>query len=183
MSGWRRLTVPLAAAAALGYLAAMAVTGAMPVQRQFVPFEARGVLKIPPERIRRVEMDRGAEHVALVRTGEKSWSTAGGADIGTDPGSRVSMAVQMMHTSAPSREMTPGELAGTDPAAFELDPPRILARLYDDVGRLVLTARFGGANADGFFQYMRLDGDGRLYLISRFVGAEWADAMDGSVRP
>jgi hypothetical protein len=178
----RRLGEAAVATVALGFLAAMAMTGAMPVQRQLVPFEARGVLKIAPERIRRVEIDRGGEHVALVRTGEKSWSTAGGADIGADAGGRVSMAVQMMQTSAPSREMTQGELAGVDRAAFELDPPRIRARLYDEEGRLVLAPRFGGANADGYFQYMQLDGDERLYLMSRFVGAEWAAAMDGSAR-
>jgi hypothetical protein len=182
MTAGRKLVVPVVAAAALGYLAVMAVTGAMPVQRQFVSFEAKGVLKLPPERIRRVEIDRGKERLLLVRTGEKSWATPEGVDIGSEPGGRVSMAVQMMHTSGPSREMTRGELEGADPAAFELDPPRILARLYDGEGRLVLTARFGGANGDGFFQYMQLDGDSRLYLMSRFVGAEWADAMDGSVR-
>jgi hypothetical protein len=182
MIAWRKLAVPLVAAAALGYLAAMAVTGAMPVQRQFVAFEAKGVLKIAPERIRRVEIDRGTERLVLVRTGEKSWATPEGADIGSDAGARVSMAVQMMHTSGPSREMAPGELADVDLTAFELDPPRIRVRLHDDQGRLVLVARFGGANADGFFQYMRLDGDDRLYLMSRFVGAEWIEAMDGSIR-
>jgi hypothetical protein len=178
----QRIVVSIVAAVALGYLAAMVVTGAMPVQRQLVAFEARGVLKIVPERIRRVEIDRGAGRLVLVRTGAKTWVTPEGTDIGADAGGRVSMAVQMMHTSGPAREMTAGELAGVDRAAFELDPPRILTRLYDDEGRLVLTARFGGANADGFFQYMQLDGDDRLYLMSRFVGAEWTDATDGSAR-
>ena len=182
MTAYQQLAGPIVAAAALGYLAAMVVTGAMPTQRQFVAFEAKGVLKIAPERIRRVDIERGAERLVLVRTGEKTWATPEGTDIGADAGGHVSMAVQMMHTSGPSREIASGELVGIDAAAFELDPPRIVARLYDGKGRVIVTARFGGANADGFFQYMRLEGDDRLYLMSRFVGAEWAEAMGGSIR-
>src|SRR5690349_7398810 len=55
MRAWRRLRYPLIAASALAFLAAMVVSGAMPQQRQFVRFEAKGVLMLPPERILRVE--------------------------------------------------------------------------------------------------------------------------------
>ena len=46
----RHVLHPVLAALALLYLAAMVVSGAMPVQRQLVRFEAKGVLKLPPDR-------------------------------------------------------------------------------------------------------------------------------------
>jgi hypothetical protein len=180
MRGWRGLVPALLATLALGYLVAMVVSGAMPVQRQLVRFEAKGVLKDPPERIRRVELSRGPQRVTLLRTGEKQWTTVDGADIGA-VGGRVSMAVQMMHTSAPVRELEEAELAGLDSAPFGLDTPQIAAALYEDDAAPVLAVRFGARNPEEYLQYMRIDGDARLYLMSRFVGEEWTEAMNAIV--
>ena len=85
MKGSQTLVKAVLAAAALGFLAAMALTGAQPVQRQLAAFEPKGVLKIPPDRIRRVRLGRGADWVTLVRTGEKTWATPDGLDIGATP--------------------------------------------------------------------------------------------------
>ncbi len=183
MTPWRRMVSPLVAAAALGYLAIMVVSGAMPVQRQLVEFEAKGVLKILPERIRRVEVSRGSERVTLVRRGENSWATVGGVEVGAEAGKRISMAVQMMHTSGPVREIPAEELRNVDTVPFGLDPPRITAKLYEGEGDPVLTVRFGEHNPEDFLQYMRIEGDSRLYLMSRFVGEEWVQALNGSLHP
>ena len=44
-------------------------------------------------------------------------------------------------------------------------------------------ARFGDFNPEGYLQYMRIDGDPRLYLMSRFVGGEWSETMaEGAAR-
>lgn len=180
MRGWRRGLRPLLAMLAVFYLIAMVVSGAMPVQRQLVRFEAEGVLKIPPERVMRVELSRGAQHVTLLRRGEKEWATSDATDIGA-AGSRVSMAVQMMHNSGPVREMKAADLAGVDTAPFGLDPPQLTAALYGGDNEPVLTARFGEHNPDGYLQYMRIDGDAQLYLMSRFVGGEWSEALTAAV--
>lgn len=176
MSGWRRFVRPAIAALALVFLVAMAVSGAMPVQRQLVRFEATGVLDVLPERIVRVELSRGTQRITLRRTGEKQWATPDGADIGA-AGSRVSMAVQIMHNSGPVREIQAADLAETDTAPFGLDPPQLSAALYGEGNEPVLTARFGARNPEDFLQYMRIDGDSRLLLMSRFVGVEWSEAM------
>jgi len=42
----------------------------------------------------------------------------------------------------------------------------------------VLTVRFGALNPEGFLQYMRIDGDPKVYLMSRFIGAEWTAALE-----
>jgi hypothetical protein len=181
MSRWRKVAVSAVAVAALGFLAAMVLTGSQPVQRQLVPFEAKGVLATRPEHVRRVELSRGTERITVVRTGEKSWATPEGTDIGSDAGKRLSMAVQMMHTSAPANEISSEELASVDVAAFELDPPRLVARLFEDGRTPILAAHFGAHNPDGFLQYMRVEGDPRVYLMSRFVSEEWAEALNRSL--
>jgi hypothetical protein len=177
MRSWRGAAVPLAAAGALLYLAAMVVSGAMPVQRQLARFEAKGVMTLSPERIRHVELSRGTQRLALDRTGEKQWATADRADLGA-VGARISMAVQMMHTSGPVREIDAAELEGVDAAPFGLDPPLLSAALYEGGEGPVLTVHFGARNPDDFLQYMRVEGDPRLYLMSRFVGEEWSGAMN-----
>ena len=176
----RRLVHPSLALLALAYLAAMVASGAMPVQRQLIRFEAKGVLSAPPERIRRVEISRDGRRILLVRTGETGWATSDGADVGA-AGRRVSMAVQMMHTSGPVREIPADELAGVDTAPFGLDPPLLAATLYGDGDAPLLAARFGARNPDEFLQYMRVGGDPRLFLMSRFVGEEWSEAMTAAL--
>lgn len=182
MSDWRRVAVPMAATLALGYLAAMVVSGAQPVQRQFVEFEAKGVLKTPPERIRRIELVRADESVSLLRRGENGWVTPDGAEIDAAGSKRIGTAVQMMHNSGPAREIPPGELNGADLATFGLDAPRITASFYESGADPILTVRFGERNPDGFLQYMRIDGDNHLYLMSRFIGEAWTAVLDADAQ-
>lgn len=177
----RTVAAWVVAVLALGYLGAMVASGAMPVQRQLVRSEANGVLRIEPARIQRVEIARGGDRLTLLRTGEKRWARSDGKEIDPAAGARVSMAVQMMHRSAPVREIAAAELAGVDQAPFALESPRVAATLYEQGDAPVLAARFGGANPEGFLQYMRLDGESRLFLMSRFIGQEWLDAMDAAL--
>ena len=172
----RRHLLPVLAGLALLYLAAMVVSGAMPVQRQLVRFEAKGVLTLPPEEGTRVALSRGTQRVTLLRAGETEWATPGGVNIGA-AGLRVSKAVQIMHNSGPVREIEAPELAGRDAAPFGLDPPRLAVTLSGGDGEPVLAARFGEFNPEGYLQYMRIDGNPRLYLMSRFVGGEWSEVM------
>lgn len=182
MIGWRRLAVPATAIVALGFLGGMVLSGSQPALRQNVKFEAKGLLDRPPEQVRRVELSRGGEWLTAVRTGEKRWATPDGTDLGEEAGKHLSMAVQMMHTSAPANEISAAELPGADVAAFELDPPRLVARLYVDGPTPVLAAQFGAYNPDGFLQYMRIEGESRVHLLSKFVGEEWTEALNRSLQ-
>jgi hypothetical protein len=182
MNRWRRIAAPLAVALVLGYLVVMVVNGAQPRQRQFVEFEAKGVLKTAPEQVSRVELVRADRHVSLLRRGEDTWRTPAG-EIDGAAGKRISMAVLMMHNSGPAREIPADEVKGTDRAEFGLDAPRVTASFYASAADPVLTVHFGSRNPDEFLQYMRIDNDDHLYLMSRFIGEAWADAFDGSVPP
>ena len=43
-----------------------------------------------------------------------------------------------------------------------------------------MTVHFGARNPDDFLQYMRIDNDAHLYLMSRFIGETWLAAFDAS---
>jgi hypothetical protein len=176
MRRWRRLLPPALAALAFAYLGSMLVSGAMPVQRQLVRFEAKGVLIIPPERIARIELQGGGRSILAVRRGEADWTTPDDAAIGT-AGTRIDTALRMMRNSPPVRELAAAELEGLDATDFGLDPPLLAVRLLGEAGEPLLAARFGARNPEGYLQYMRLDGDARLFLMSRFVGEEWGEAL------
>lgn len=172
----RALLYPIIAGIALLYLGAMVVSGAMPVQRQLVRFEASGVLRAAPGQIVRVELSQGEQRLKLRRRGETEWSSEAGAGSAV-LGNLVGTALRVLHNSGPVREIDAAEVAGTDPAAFGLSPPLLSVALYDAGGASVLAADFGTYNPEGYLQYMRLAGDARLYLMSRFVAGGWSEAM------
>jgi hypothetical protein len=174
----RRLALPLLALLALVYLAAMVVTGAQPVQRQLVKFEAKGVLQIEPEAVQRVALGRGGQQIVLARRGEGGWAQEPGGAVDAAVATHLDTAVKMLHRSGPVREIAPEELTGVDTRPFGLEEPVIVAALSGADGQ-VLTVRFGALNPEGFLQYMRIDGDPKVYLMSRFIGAEWTAALEG----
>ena len=177
----RSLVWSLAALASVGYLCAMVVGGALPELRNRVKFEAKGVMTVAPERIDRVEIDRGATHVALVRTSSGGWSRQSGGALPVPVAAQVSLAVQYMHTAAPVRTMKAEEVEGIAPAEFGLAPPRLSVALFAGPER-VLQARFGARNAEDVLQYMTLAGKEGMYLMSRFVGQQW-EALIEDLQP
>lgn len=174
----RRLALPLLAVLALAYLAAMVLVGAQPVQRQLVKFEAKGVLPIEPEAVQRVTLGRGGRQLVLVRRGEGGWALEAGGAVEGAAATHLDTAVKMLHRSGPVREIAAEELSGVDTRPFGLDEPVVVATLAGTGGR-PLTVRFGALNPEGFLQYMRIDGDPKVYLMSRFIGAEWLAALEG----
>lgn len=174
----RRLALPLLALLALAYLVAMVVTGAQPVQRQLVKFEAKGVLQIEPEAVQKITLGRGERQLVLVRSGN-GWALEPGGAVEGAAATHLDTAVKMLQRSPPVREITAEELSGVDTRPFGLDEPVIVATLAGAGGGNGLTVRFGALNPEGFLQYMRIDGDPKVYLMSRFIGAEWAVALEG----
>jgi hypothetical protein len=182
-SARRRPAVSVVAAlAAFAWLVAMVVSGALPKQRALVEFEANGVLALPPERIERVELIAGGRRGAFERNGERGWSREGGDVLDPALAARLSMAVQFMHTAGPVRTMSAEELRGADTTAFGFETLALAGALYAG-GQRVLTFQFGRDNAEGFAQYLRLEGRQELFLMSRFVGEEWRTVADGALAP
>ena len=120
----------------------------------------------------------GGQQIVLVRRGEGGWAQEPGGAVDAAVATHLDTAVKMLHRSGPVREIAPEELTGVDTRPFGLEDPVAVATL-SGAGGQALTVRFGALNPEGFLQYMRIDGDPKVYLMSRFIGAEWTAALEG----
>jgi hypothetical protein len=175
----RNIAISTAALAAFAFLVVMVVSGALPKRTQHVKFEAKGVLQLPPEQVNKVAIRAGERAGVFVRTGER-WASEAGKPVDEATSKHLSMAVQFMNTSGPVRVLEPDEYKGSDARQFGLDQPRISIVLFEG-DRPVLGAHFGGRNPDGMLDYVAVEGRPQLFLLSRFVGAEWDAAAKGAL--
>ena len=176
----RRSSAFLVAAAllALCYLSAMVIVGNLPEQRQLVKFEARGVMQTPPDQISRIELIQAGRREFLDRDPKATrWSKADGTIMSANAAAHLTMAVQMMNTSGPVKEIPDRDLRGIDRGPFGLDQPIVEAALYQG-DAAVIRMRFGNVNPEGYLQYMSVDGRPQVFLMSRFVGEEWKKAAE-----
>jgi hypothetical protein len=159
---------------AVAFIVAMVLTGSLPETRQLAKFEAKGVLKVPPERVRRVELRVGEHTATFVRAPDKAWVQSGRQDVLTgELLEHLTEAILLMHTSGPVRVMRRDEYHGTPLQEFGLDRPRYSVALSDGQ-RPLLEVSFGGHNPQDLLQYMQLKDRDDIYLMSRFVGQAWA---------
>ena len=115
-----RLVMPLLALLALAYLVAMVMSGAQPVQRQLVKFEAKGVLPTEPQAVQGITLGRGGRQVVLARSGEGGWALEPGGAVEPVVATHLDTAVKMLHRSAPVREIAQEDLSGVDTRPFGL---------------------------------------------------------------
>jgi hypothetical protein len=167
-----RLIAPLVAVAALAYLIAMVVTGALPENRQIAKFEAAGVLEQPPESITRIAVASKDGSYVFVRRGPGWASEAGNGALGAEASKALERALTIMHNSKPVRVLTREDIADSDPEEFGLAKPRLSVTL-ENAGGVALEVHFGASNTDGILQFMSVNGSDRLYLMSDFVGQSW----------
>jgi hypothetical protein len=173
----RRLLWSLAALAALAYLTAMVISGALPEQRQLIKFEAQGLMKLPPERISRIELTRGERTARFVRTGESGWILEDRGPVPKPLAEKLTLAVQIMNRSGPVRLLEPAEYRNTDLREFGLDKP-LLSFVLAEGASPVMQAKFGALTPDKILRYMTVEGRQELFLMSLFVGDTWAAIAD-----
>jgi hypothetical protein len=167
---WLSVTLALLAVA---FMVAMVLTGSLRETRQLAKFEAKGVPKVPPEHVRRVELRVGEHTVTFVRAPNKRWVQSNRQDVVTgELLEHLTEAILLMHTSGPVRVMRRDEYHGTPLQEFGLDRPHYSVGLSDGQ-RLLLEVSFGGHNPQDLLQYMQLQGSDDMYLMSRFVGQAW----------
>ena len=175
-----RSVLPLLALLAIAYLVAMVVLGAQPVQRQLVKFKASGLMLMAPQSAERIALSRAGRQLVLIRTKDGNWTREDRAVLGQTAPTHIETGLKMLHNSGPVREIEPHELIGIDIGPFLLEDP--VVRIEVAGGGETFTAQFGALNPEGFLQYMRVDGDQRIYLMSRFIGAEWISAFEAAQR-
>ena len=169
----RRWRTVLLALLAVGFLLAMLLTGKLPETRQLVKFEARGVLAVPPEQVRRVDLYVGEYTTTFVRLSVHAWVAGKSQEpINGELQEHLEQAIVFLHTARPVRVMHRDEYHSTPLHEFGLEQPRC-AVVLSDGRRVLLEASFGAYNPQDLLQYMQLRGDHNLYLMSRFVGQAW----------
>jgi hypothetical protein len=176
MTGVRSFLAPAAALLAVGLLTTMVVSGHLRESRQLVRFQPAGVMPEAPSEIDRVELRTGTGRWVFVR-GSDGWRAAqGGRVLSGSTASSLDDSIKFMHVSAPIRVMEQADWASSGLREFGLDPPGYTAILYRGNTPL-LGAEFGAPNPQKVLQYMKLQGRDQVYLMSRFIGAEWEKAL------
>jgi hypothetical protein len=158
-----------AALAATAFLAVLAFTGGRGGPG-LAPFTPAGLLTIPAEQVREVEVTSGDEQWHFVR-GEGGWrAERGKATAGF--AARLEAALTLLRNSAPERILTDAELASIDVAQFGLDPSRLRVVVRGS-GANTFAISFGAANLLGLSRYARLDGKREIALLPGFVAEAW----------
>jgi hypothetical protein len=140
---WRAVLLTLLA---VGFLLAMLLTGKLPETRQLVKFEARGVLAVPPEQVRRVALHVGEHTTTFMRFSDHVWVGGKGQEpISGELQEHLEQAIVFMHTSRPVRVMRYDEYHSTPLHEFGLEQPRC-AVVLSDGRRVLLEASFGAYN-------------------------------------
>lgn len=172
----RRLLAPITALLAVSVLVAMVVSGHLRENKQFVNFAPSGVMQEPPAEIDRVEVTTSAGRWEYVRNGEEWREGPAGPPAPHSLASHLNDSIKFLHVSAPVRVMERAEWSPLGLREFGLDPPHYTATLYRR-GSVVLLAEFGAPNPQKVLQYMKLAGQDRVFLMSRFLGEEWEQTI------
>jgi len=175
--GRRRWRLQSAAAfLAVGVLGAMVVSGHFRESKQFVKFVPAGVMSEPADSIDRVEIRADARRWEFVRAPGGWRASPDRGPVSASLAKHLDDSIEFMHVSAPVRVMERTEWAPVGLREFGLDPPRYAATLYHE-GRPVLAALFGAPNPQEVLQYMKIEGRDQVYLMARFLGQEWEQAL------
>lgn len=174
--GRRRLATAVGALMALAFLAAMALSGQIRESGQFIRFVPGGVLRQTPTQIDRVELIAGDRRWVFTRADGQWRADSRARAVPRSLSTHLDDSIKFLHVSAPIRVMPRQEWAEHGLREFGLDPPAYSVALFES-GQRLLAADFGSPNPQKVLQYMRLrDGD-ELYVMSRFIGQEWEQAL------
>jgi len=164
-----RLAWAAAALGATAFLAALAFTGGRGGPG-LEPFKPKGLMMIPVEDVREVDVTAPLGHWHFVRT-QDGWSaTVGAAAAGFE--TRLDSALRLLRNSGPDRVLTEAEVTRAGAAQFGLAAPR-LRIMVSGPGASVFAISFGGTNPMGLSHYARLDGSQEIALLPAFVAEEW----------
>jgi hypothetical protein len=160
------------AAAALGatvFLAALAFTGGRGGPG-LEPFKPKGLMLIPLEDVREVDVAAPHGHWHFARTQDGWRATQGTVAAGFE--TRLDGALKLLRNSGPNRVLAEAEVTRAGVAQFGLTPPR-LRIIVGGADGSVFAISFGVTNPMGLSHYARLDGSPGIALLPAFVAEEW----------
>ena len=161
---------------AFAFLGAMALSGQIRDSGQFIRFVPAGVLRQAPAQVDRVELITGAARWTFTRAGGPWRLESRVAPVPRSLATHLDDSIKFLHVSAPIRVMERTEWAEQGLREFGLDPPAYSVVLFQS-GRRLLAADLGSPNPQKVLQYMRLEGGDEVYVMSRFIGQEWEQAL------
>lgn len=164
-----RLAWAVAALCATAFLAALAFTGGRSGPG-LAPFVPRGLLTIPAEDVREIDVATPHGHWHFVRA-QGSWrATQGITTAGFEE--RLDNALRLLRNSGPDRILTGAEVTQAGTAQFGLAPPRLRIILSGpDASSFAIS--FGASSPMGLSYYARVDGSSEIALLPAFVAEEW----------
>ena len=163
-----RLIWTAAVLGATGFLVALALTGGR--GPGLAPFTPRGLMTIPLEDVREVDVETREGRWHFVRA-EDGWrATEGTTTAGF--ATRLDSALRLLRNSGPERVLGMTEIAGVDPAQFGLDPPRLHV-VVNGSGTSRFAISFGATNVLGLSHYARREESLEIALLPGFVAEEW----------
>jgi hypothetical protein len=164
-----RLAWAAAALGATALLVTLAFTGGRggPGLAPFVP---KGLMTIPIEDVREVDVAAPRGHWHFVRTRDGWRATQGIATAGFEV--RLDSALKLLRNSGPDRVLTEAEVARAGATQFGLAPPR-LRIIVSGADASVFAISFGVTNPMGLSHYARPDGSSEIALLPAFVAEEW----------
>lgn len=165
----KRLAWAAVALGATAFLMALAFTGGRGGPG-LEPFKPKGLMKIPVEEVRQVDVLAPRGHWHFVRTQDGWRATQGTVAAGFE--ARLDGALRLLRNSGPDRVLTEAEVARAGAAQFGLAPPRLRV-IVSGPGASVFAISFGVTNPMGLSHYARLDGSSEIALLPTFVGDEW----------
>jgi hypothetical protein len=154
----------------------MALSGQIRDGGQLVRFVPSGVLRHPPAQVDRVELRAGAARWAFIRAGGQWRGGPRAEPVPSSLATHLDDSIKFLHVSPPIRVMERTEWAEQGLREFGLAPPAYSVALFEGERRL-LTADFGSPNPQQVLQYMRLEDGDAVYVMSRFIGQEWEQAL------
>jgi hypothetical protein len=169
VAAMNRLAWAAAALGATAFLATLASTGSRR-DAGLEPFVPKGLMTIPIEDVRDIDVAAPPSHWHFVRTSE-GWRATQGT---TTPGfeARLESALKLLRNSGPDRVLTEAEVARAGAAQFGLAPPRLRV-IVSAPEASVFAISFGVTNPMGLSHYSRLDGSTQIALLPSFVAEAW----------
>lgn len=164
-----RLAWAAAALGATGFLFALAVTGGRGGPG-IEPFKPKGLMTIPVEDVREVDVTAPRGHWHFSRTQDGWRVTEGTAAEGFE--ARLDSALRLLRNSGPDRVMSEAEVTRVGAAQFGLAPPSLHV-VISGRGAPNFAISFGVTNPIGLSHYARLDGSPEIALLPAFVAEEW----------
>jgi hypothetical protein len=163
-----------------GLIGAIALTGRWPVDAPRTHLETGGILSIPIERVARVEIADGGQHVRLRRQSGGGW-LVNDAPAPAAVAKHITAALRLLAVTAPRRVLAAGDYSAEQLAAFGLDPPRLEVRVAE-AGGSAAQIGFGEATPAENAHYVRIAARPEVYLMPRTVGEEWHLVRDMAMR-